>query len=167
MSKHIPEPAWLAFARSQIGVAEIPGPKHSPTIMGWINKLGRKVLGIAVSDDEPPWCSTFMAQCMNEVGIKPPQVAVRASSWDKWGVAVIPSVGAVLRFQRPGGGHVGFYVGENKTHYLVLGGNQENRVSIVAIEKSRMVACRWPNGHPHTTVAVASNQKAPVTKNEA
>ncbi len=46
------DPPWLAHARTLIGTREIPGSKHSPVIMGWIRKLGAKVLGIAVKDDE-------------------------------------------------------------------------------------------------------------------
>lgn len=29
-------PRWLTIARSYIGVREIKGPKHNPTIMGWL-----------------------------------------------------------------------------------------------------------------------------------
>ena len=92
---------WVDVARSYIGTREIKGPKHNQTIMGWIKRLGSKVLGIAVSDDETPWCGTFMAQVMVEAGFIPPKVAVRASSWDGFGVAVAkPYLGAVVRFQR-------------------------------------------------------------------
>jgi len=161
------EPTWLAYARRQIGVAEIVGPKNNPTIMAWAKKLGAKILGINVTDDESPWCGLFVAQCMNEVGIKPASVAVRASSWDKWGVRVVPTLGCVLRFQRPGGGHVGFYVGENKTHYLVLGGNQGNKVSIASIEKARCVEARWPTGLPGTTKPVFTTITGAASQNEA
>lgn len=67
------EPRWLAYARTLIGTREIPGPKHSPVIMGWIKKLGPKILGINVTDDETPWCGTFMAHVMHENGIMPPK----------------------------------------------------------------------------------------------
>lgn len=73
------EPAWLAFARQQIGVREIVGPKHSPVIMGWVQKLGAKVLGIKVVDDETAWCGTFVAMCMMTAGLASPAIAVRAS----------------------------------------------------------------------------------------
>jgi len=36
----------------------------------------------------------------------------------------------LLIFSRGGSsGHVGFYAGETKTHYLVLGGNQDDQVN--------------------------------------
>lgn len=79
------EPTWLAFARQQIGVREIVGPKHSPVIMGWIKELGAKVLGITVNDDETPWCGTFMALVMKRSGLTAPAIAVRAASWGRAG----------------------------------------------------------------------------------
>jgi len=33
---------WLDYALSNIGVAEIVGPRHSPVIMGWIRDLGAR-----------------------------------------------------------------------------------------------------------------------------
>ncbi len=44
----------------------------------------------------------------------------------------------------PVAAHVGLYAGEDDTHYNVLGGNQSNSVSVARIEKSRLVAIRWP-----------------------
>ncbi|KQN09983.1 hypothetical protein ASE85_03365 [Sphingobium sp. Leaf26] len=140
---------WVDVARKLIGTREIKGPKHNQTIMGWIKRLGSKVLGIAVTDDETPWCGTFMAAVMTECGFAPPKVAVRASSWDAFGVAVSkPYLGAVVRFQRPGGGHVGIIIGQSKDGKLlrVLGGNQSDSVNETWIERSRAVAYRWPSG---------------------
>lgn len=163
---------WVDVARSYIGTREIKGPKHNQTIMGWIKRLGSKVLGIAVSDDETPWCGTFMAQVMVEAGFIPPKVAVRASSWDGFGVAVAkPYLGAVVRFQRPGGGHVGLIVGQSKDGKLlrVLGGNQADSVNETWIERSRAVAYRWPAGFaaPTLLAPVMDSRGAKVSANEA
>jgi uncharacterized protein (TIGR02594 family) len=166
------DPRWLAYARTLIGVREIPGAKHSSVIMGWIKKLGAKALGIAVRDDETPWCGTFCAHVMQEVGILPPPIAVRASAWGLWGRQLIgPRLGCVLVFVRQGGGHVGFYVGEDKTHYHVLGGNQGNAVSITRIAKDRLSAkgMRWPHGEPLPAQKAVHLTPAgvPTTTNEA
>lgn len=166
------EPAWLAFARLQIGVRETVGPKHSPVIMGWIQKLGAKVLGIKVVDDETAWCGTFVAMCMFSAGIGAAPIAVRASSWASWGRELIaPRLGCVLVFTRTGGGHVGFYIGEDDTHFHVLGGNQGNAVSITRIAKSRMArgGMRWPIGValPGAQVIRLKPSGVPVTENEA
>ncbi|RZL83684.1 MAG: hypothetical protein EOP66_03605 [Sphingomonas sp.] len=83
--------------------------------------------------------------CLDEVHAASPMLAVRAKSWATWGVnlrAERLAPGAVLVFERPGGGHVGFYVGEDATAYHVLGGNQGDRVTVARIEKERCIARR-------------------------
>lgn len=152
MTGTLVEPRWLKFARSLIGTHEIVGPSHSAVIMGWIKKLGAKVLGITVTNDETPWCGTFQAFVMTQCGITPPKIAVRAASWAGFGVGLRePSRGAILVFVRPGGGHVGQYVGEDESAYHVLGGNQSNAVNITRIAKNRCTAIRWPAGEPLPT----------------
>ncbi|WP_165384324.1 TIGR02594 family protein [Sphingomonas paucimobilis] len=145
------EPTWLTAGRAKLGVREAPGPANNPTIMGWAKTLGAKVLGIAFNGDATPWCGLFAAKCVNEVGLAPPPIAIRAKSWATWGKPVAASAlapGAVLVFERAGGGHVGFYVGEDATAYHVLGGNQRDAVTIVPIAKGRCIARRWPAGLP-------------------
>lgn len=137
------EPLWLTHARSLEGLREVPGPKHNPRILQWLAKLGAWW-----SDDETPWCGTFVAHCVDAVGIKPAKAWFRAKAWADWGQRVPPQVGAVVVFARVGGGHVGFIVGETATHYAVLGGNQGNMVNVTNIQKNRMVACRWPFNQP-------------------
>jgi len=143
------EPAWLRHARRFLGTREAPGAANSATIMGWAKKLGTKVLGMLYNADSVPWCGLFVAHCLAEDGIPAAPIAVRAKAWATWGANLAAdrlAPGAVLVFDRAGGGHVGFYVGEDKTSYHVLGGNQGDRVSIMRLEKSRCIARRWPIG---------------------
>lgn len=147
------EPPWLREAKRHIGLAEIPGPRHNPTILGWAKRLGAKVLGITVTDDETPWCGTFAAHCIDAAGLSPPQIAVRAKAWaDGWGRQLTgPRYGMIVVFDRRGGGHVGFYVGEDDEGMIhVLGGNQGNRVSVMRLPRRQLVAggMRWPLGYP-------------------
>lgn len=147
----MPAPRWLTLAKKYLGTREIVGPKHSSIILGWIRKLGAKVLGVGPNDDETPWCGTFMAHVMTEVGIAPPPIAIRASSWGAWGRELVdPRPGCVLVFTRQGGGHVGLYVGERADAFRVLGGNQSNAVTETWIAKSRLAkgGMRWPKGEP-------------------
>ena len=139
------EPLWLQVARAHIGVKEVPGPKSNPTILGWARKVGRKT-GIAYTDDSIPWCGLFMAYVMQAAGFTPPDIAVRAKAWATWGQPCEPQLGAVLVFGRKGGGHVCWYLGENKTAFQVLGANQGDAVSIAWIAKDRLEASRWPPG---------------------
>jgi uncharacterized protein (TIGR02594 family) len=166
------EPAWLSAARQKLGTREAAGAANSPTIMGWAKKLGTKVLGMVYNADSVPWCGLFVATCLAEDGIPAAPIAVRAQAWAKWGANLAAdrlAPGAVLVFKRPGGGHVGFYVGEDKTSYHVLGGNQGDRVSIMRLEKSRCVARRWPIGRavigkPKMMTVIAG---VPSSSNEA
>jgi uncharacterized protein (TIGR02594 family) len=137
---------WMDVAKSHVGLKEYPGAGSNPLIMQWAKKLG-KVLGIAYTDDSVPWCGLFAAHCMADAGITPVAIAVRASAWEKFGVALAkPSYGAVMVFTRAGGGHVSFYVSEDADTYHVLGGNQGDAVSVTKIAKNRCSAIRWPAG---------------------
>lgn len=165
------EPAWLVAARAKLGTREAPGAANSPTIMGWAKRLGTKVLGMVYNADSVPWCGLFVATCMQEAGIAPAPIAVRAKAWATWGRAIERdelAPGAVLVFERPGGGHVGFYVGERSDAYRVLGGNQGDAVTLTWIEKNRCVARRWPHDRVLTgkRVQLASSGE-PVSRNEA
>lgn len=164
-------PPWLAAARALNGTREAAGAANNPTILGWAKRLGTKVLGMVYNADSVPWCGLFVAHCMHEAGIAPAPIAVRAKAWASWGARLRPerlAPGAVLVFERPGGGHVGFYVGEDATAYHVLGGNQGDRVSIMRIAKDRLVASRWPTGVAVNGGPVRlSTSGAPLSKDEA
>lgn len=163
-------PAWLAAARAKLGTREAPGPANSATILGWAKRLGTKALGMVYNADSVPWCGLFVATCVAEAGLTPAPIAVRAKSWATWGVPLATkevAPGAVLVFERPGGGHVGFYVGENARSYRVLGGNQGDRVCETWIEKARCVAIRWPAGVPVTGGPVKLAGGGPVSRDEA
>jgi len=165
------EPTWLTAARAKLGVRETPGPANNPTIMGWAKTLGTKLLGMVFNADSVPWCGLFAAKCVTEAGLTPPPIAVRAKAWATWGKPIAADAlapGAVLVFAREGGGHVGFYVGEDADAYRVLGGNQKDAVSIVPIGKDRCIARRWPAGLPVIGKPVRlSASGGPLSKNEA
>lgn len=149
-------PVWFGVAKAQIGTREVPGAKANPKIIDWAAKVGRK-LGIAYTSDETPWCGLFTAYCMTAAGQAPPEIAVRAKAWATWGQPMQePSIGSVLVFERPGGGHVGFYAGETSTAYRVLGGNQGDAVNYAWIAKHRCIAVRWPSNAvlPHKAIRV-------------
>jgi len=76
---------------------------------------------------------------------------------------------------RSGGGHVGFYVGEDdrtvsgKPCYHVLGGNQSDAVTIARIDKDRMRACRqfFRNGKPDNVRPVILAARGKISEDEA
>ena len=79
------------------------------------------------------------------------------------------SLGDVLVFVRRGGGHVGIYVGDDGTHYHVLGGNQGNAVSIIRIAKARCIAVRrfYRIAPPANVRPIRLAASGPVSTNEA
>ncbi|WP_428429518.1 TIGR02594 family protein [Pararhizobium sp.] len=139
-------PVWLREAKRLKGLMEIPGPKSNPVIMGWAKKLGGWVAKFYTNDDIP-WCGLFQAHLFGATLPSEilPSNPLSALAWSKFGIALTtPSLGALMTFTRPGGGHVGEYLGEDATHFHIIGGNQANSVSITRVEKKRLVATRWP-----------------------
>ena len=164
------EPRWLAEARRDIGVTEIPGKGDSPIIRRWLTDLKAWW-----TDDATPWCGTAVAHWMLRAGIKPPQHWYRALAWADWGVRLSrPALGAVVVYRRTGGGHVGLVVGTDAAgNVLTLGGNQGDQVNIRPFDRQRVVAYRWPAGHvadwPHLVDADAPllASSGPLSSNEA
>ncbi len=95
--------------------------------------------------------------------------ALAALDFLSWGEALPgPALGAILVFRRPGGGHVGFYVGESDDAFYVLGGNQRDGVNYTWIEKARCCAIRWPQFVPKPPVEpIILTRYGAVSTNEA
>jgi uncharacterized protein (TIGR02594 family) len=149
------DPPWLQGARRYIGLREIKGPGTEPTISRWLRDLRAWW-----RDDETPWCGTAMAAWMQEAGITPPKHWYRALAWLEFGVPVTyPARGAVVVFDREGGGHVGIVTGvDHIGRLLVLGGNQGDAVNVAAFEPHRVRGYRWPATH----LALMPADRAPV-----
>ena len=142
--------AWVSAARDLIGVHEGAGPAINPVIIDWARQEGGWIERF-YHDDEIPWCGLFVGHCLQTAGIPGPKNPLSALAWADWGQPVAPEtlgVGTVLVFKRTGGGHVGFYVGEDPDGQAlhVLGGNQADQVSVTRILRERLFAARWPNG---------------------
>ena len=134
--------AWIVEATKHIGLKEISGPKHNQTILQWVKNLGGWF-----TDDETPWCGTFIAQCLKEAGRGVPKHWYRALAYESYGTRLAKlAYGCIGVMSRTSGGHVTFIVDETKnSKYLVgLGGNQSNAVNLMKFEKSRFTAFVWP-----------------------
>lgn len=127
-----------------------------------------------IDPSEIPWCGAFVATCYRQwdKDIPLPNNPLGARNWREFGIPTHPVLGACLVFWRgsPQGwkGHVGFYYGEDNTHFHVLGGNQSNAVTVSRISKTRLLSSRWPTGQEieGQTVHLARNG-AKITENEA
>lgn len=145
---HAPKPTviqneltWVAEARKHIGLKEIKGNKHNPTILSWIANLGGWF-----KDDETPWCGTFIAECLRVSGRAYPKHWYRALAYESYGTKLPKAAyGCIGVMSRTGGGHVTFIVGETEDgKYLVgLGGNQSDAVNLMKFDKSRFTAFVW------------------------
>ncbi|MEQ8292470.1 MAG: peptidoglycan-binding protein [Roseovarius sp.] len=157
---------WLDAARSVMGLHEA---RNTSQLRSWFDK--------SVSWIDPrdvPWCGAFVATAYRlwDVTIGLPSNPLGARNWMSFGYAVDPQLGACLVFWRGSKsgwkGHVGFYWGEDDTHYHVLGGNQKNRVSVTRVSKSRRLGARWPVNHAVSGKRIRlSPDGTAITTNEA
>lgn len=132
-----PSPRILVQALKEYGTLETPGTEDNHKIIGWAQEIGRPV-SLNYQHDSTPWCGLFMAVCAKRAGLELPPAPLWALSWSRWGNQVVgpAMLGDIMVFKRAGGGgHVALYVGEDKTHYHILGGNQRDSVCIVRKEK--------------------------------
>ena len=100
------------------------------------------------------WCAAFVNSVLAELGIAGSETVsewpLTARSFLQWGQRVRePQVGDIVIFPRgteSWQGHVGFYYGSEirngRRHYLILGGNQSNAVTIEAFPAWRAISIR-------------------------
>ena len=143
---------WLAEARllldHDLREVESGGRKLVKTV-GWVDR--RNPL-------PTPWCGLFVAHCLKTAlgEIETPRRQVQARPWLGFGRAVAPQLGAVVVLwkvaRRAPFGHVGFYWGEDADAFHLIGGNQQDSVTIERYPKARLLGARWPEGVPETGV---------------
>ena len=153
------------------GTTEASGSSNNPIIMQWARELkASKIEVSAFTGDVVPWCGLFAAIVALRSGKDVPKYPLSALNWSRFGEKVKKAgLGDVLVFSRNGGGHVGFYIGEDASYYHVLGGNQSNKVNILRIKKSRLHSIRRPvyNIKPETVKSYQLASVGIVSENEA
>lgn len=152
-------PKMVLAALDLYGLHELAGGQNNPTILAWADEVKAATsstyadwAGDFYNADSIPWCGLFMAVCaVRSAGGRadrlPEHKYLSALEWKAWGVPVAVAdavVGDVGISQRQGGGHVFLIVGEDDTHFHILGGNQSDAVSIVRKAKADVVAVRRP-----------------------
>ncbi len=137
------QPAWLERAWRELGVGERAGAADNPAIGGFFRDAGHA----EVHDDEVAWCAAFVGACLERAGVASTR-SLAARSYLDWGRKLeegrLGAVAVLSRGPDPALGHVGFVIGETERQLLLLGGNQADRVSVAAFEKSRLLGYRWP-----------------------
>jgi uncharacterized protein (TIGR02594 family) len=155
-------PEWVEIARNDIGNPESMGPNDSPLIRKALGKLSALWL------KGQPWCGSIMAYWMQQCEIPYPKDYYRAKAWAAWGSACGPVLGAVVVFERSGGGHVGIVTGRDGGGLLrVLGGNQKDSVRESLFDPARVIAYRWPPGKTFDAQPLPLAMTGEVSRNEA
>ena len=150
------KPPWMAEGERVLGLHE---DIDTQDLSSWLKADGR-TLG---DPRKLPWCGDFVETCVRlALPTEPiPANPYGARNWLDFGRPCGPALGAVAVFWRVAKngwqGHVGFLAGENPAvgKVYVLGGNQSDRVSVVALSKSRLLGYRWPAGYPLAAVLPA------------
>jgi len=126
---------WMDIAVAELGVAEdsLPG-QHNARIVEY-----HQTTSLKATDDETPWCSSFVNWVIKQSGRNGTNSAA-AKSWLNWGVEdTAPSRGTIVVIKKKTAGtdhatgtatgfHVGFFVSSTATHIRILGGNQSDKV---------------------------------------
>ena len=116
-----------------------------------------------------PWCGAFIAFCLAKAGNASRESIVSSSAtaarWKSWGNTelrrnlpnAIPKGAIVVTVPLAAGasGHVGFFARQiDAGHIEILGGNQQNRVKLMKIEREKIVAIRWCDFTPQVPGSV-------------
>lgn len=133
----------IEIALSQIGTKETAGKADNPNVLKYFDELG---FDGSQLKDETAWCAAFAGWTAKLAGVCYSK-RLNARSWLHIGVkTTVPAQGDVVVLWRESRiswkGHVGFFIREHKGWIYVLGGNQNNQVSIKAYPKSRLLEYR-------------------------
>jgi len=117
-------PLVVGVALDEVGTKEIPGFEDNPKIVAY-----HRTTLLKASDDETPWCSSFVNWCFAQVGITGTRSAA-AKSWLKWGKKIDhPVPGAVAIWDRGvWKGHVGIVSVVDDDGFFSVEGNKSNAV---------------------------------------
>lgn len=148
------QPAWMAAAWAELGQREIRGPDDNAHISAFFRELGQP----PSLHDEVAWCAAFVGACLERAGEASTR-SLMARSYLRWGENITQvrygALAVLSRGSDPSAGHVGFLVGETPGHVVLLGGNQNDAVSVAAYPKTRLLGFRWPQS---ATTAPPVNQ---------
>ena len=141
---------WIDNARQYIGLKEIKGVRHNPTIINWLDDMGGFGSEAKAwwSDDETPWCGLFVGWIIGISGRYVVKEWYRAKEWASPLLTKLngPAYGCIAVLDRAGGGHVGFVIGkDNRGNIMLIGGNQGDMVSVAAFNPARITGYYWPS----------------------
>ena len=135
---------YIPLAFAEYGTREVPGAKHNPRIVEYLNStsLADKYPSLP---DETDWCAAFVNWCIEKAKI-PSTNSPLVNPWRNWGKAASPPRrGSVITFLWDDGwAHVSFYLGDVGNYVVCLGGNQSDAVWISVYHKKYVTSYRIP-----------------------
>jgi uncharacterized protein (TIGR02594 family) len=150
-------PRMLVEALKLHGTLEAPGLSNNPQILNWADEVAmafpspyNRWAADFYKHDSIAWCGLGMAIAAARADRAPPNKYLSALAWAEGGPGwvKVPIAGAmlgdVLIFKRNGGGHVALNVGEDETHFHMLGANQDDAFNIRRKAKAQCVGVIRP-----------------------
>lgn len=132
-----PEPDYVTTGFAMVGLNEKANSRELRNFMG-------------IDPRYVEWCAAFVGSLLELHGYERTD-SLMARSYLYYGEIVSePKIGDVVIFSRGPRpwGHVGFYIYDQmidgELHYIVLGGNQSNKISVDAYPVSRLLGIRRP-----------------------
>lgn len=155
------DPAYLKAAFADLGLSEIPGPRHSARVLQLFKSAGHP----EIKNDETAWCAAAVGGWLAETGF-PNSGSLMARSYAKYGRACDMSErlprGAIVTWPRgaPPSGHVNICLEDDGVYLTCIGGNQGNGngggVTISRERKAHALAARLPFAVANKPVALVT-----------
>jgi uncharacterized protein (TIGR02594 family) len=135
-------PPWMKVAYKELGQAEISGVEENARITEYFATVAGTN---TYREDGDDWASAFVEWSLQHAGKTGPK-NMKPSAWLTWGQPLeTPQFGAIVILDFSGHEHVGFFFGEEGDFVKVLGGDQNESVSIYLYPKSAVQGYRRPS----------------------
>lgn len=143
------DPAWILWAKKQLGVKEVPGAGDNPEIISWFEL---STLPKEYWHDATAWCAVFINAGLFLNGVKG-LCSARAKDWLDFGRAVeTPRKGDVVVFEwNDGSHHVAYFLAMEDDQVRVIGGNQSNAVTETTYPLGNVAGFQRPPGQTQAT----------------
>lgn len=124
-----------------LGISEIAGDKSNLVIDGMF-----KAVGFAGFTDDIAWCTAYVGAVLKSLGLDYLK-SLHARDYADYGCATgEPIPGSVVVLWRDSedsqNGHIGFFIAMDADNVWILGGNQNNQVTIQKYSRKRVISFR-------------------------
>jgi|CXWL01.1.fsa_nt_gi uncharacterized protein (TIGR02594 family) len=137
-------PKYIEEAYKLLGLKEGAGKLNNKDVLDLYADAGHP----EVKNDEVPWCAAFVGACLARAN-KPSTGTLLARDYLNYGKRLgkkpeMFAIGVMSRGNSSWEGHVGYVVKFDAERVWLLGGNQNNSVSVVSYPRSRFLGFTKP-----------------------